>query len=245
MQAVCAKCSRLMCRAVVLFLVAECAQTTPMIAPLPGDPNFSIDGSVAFFKSGESNPTKPNPPTPAAEPHQQHAADATRTTGAPAPSRAGTPQSPRQERASKRAAQRQPTQHHAATGSRGHRASPARSPNRPHKYGGGGYPARAAPRHRTPAQGTGPAPHREPATPNTTRRACARPTAGSQPSGNNTGPPGTPPAPWQYLTGRQRTQRTRRPTTSPHGHTPLPRPTPPPPGPPTTGTPTPTASPGA
>ena len=51
MQAVCAKCSRLMCRAVVLFLVAECAQTTPMIAPLPGDPNFSIDGSVAFFKS--------------------------------------------------------------------------------------------------------------------------------------------------------------------------------------------------
>ena len=67
MQAVCAKCSRLMCRAVVLFLVAECAQTTPMIAPLPGDPNFSTDGSVAFFKSGESNPTQPNPPprTPA------------------------------------------------------------------------------------------------------------------------------------------------------------------------------------
>ena len=64
MQAVCAKCSRLMCRAVVLFLVAECAQTTPMIAPLPGDPNFSIDGSVAFFKSGESNPTQPNPPSP-------------------------------------------------------------------------------------------------------------------------------------------------------------------------------------
>ena len=60
MQAVCAKCSRLMCRAVVLFLVAECAQTTPMIAPLPGDPNFSIDGSFAFFKSGESNPTQPN-----------------------------------------------------------------------------------------------------------------------------------------------------------------------------------------
>ena len=64
MQAVCAKCSRLMCRAVVLFLVAECAQTTPMIAPLPGDPNFSIDGSVAFFKSGESNPTQPNPGNP-------------------------------------------------------------------------------------------------------------------------------------------------------------------------------------
>ena len=64
MQAVCAKCSRLMCRAVVLFLVAECAQTTPMIAPLPGDPNFSIDGSVAFFKSGQSNPTQPNPGSP-------------------------------------------------------------------------------------------------------------------------------------------------------------------------------------
>ena len=62
MQAVCAECSRLMCRAVVLFLVAECAQTTPMIAPLPGDPNFSIDGSVAFFKSGESNPTQHNLP---------------------------------------------------------------------------------------------------------------------------------------------------------------------------------------
>ena len=62
MQAVCAKCSRLMCRAVVLFLVAECAQTTPMIAPLPGDPNFSIDGFVAFFMSGESNPTQHNPP---------------------------------------------------------------------------------------------------------------------------------------------------------------------------------------
>ena len=62
MQAVCAKCSRLMCPAVVLFLVAECAQTTPMIAPLPGDPNFSIDGFVAFFKSGESNPTQHNPP---------------------------------------------------------------------------------------------------------------------------------------------------------------------------------------
>ena len=71
-----------------------------------------------------------------------------------------------------------------------------RSPTRPHEYGGGGYPARAAPRHRPSAQGTGPEPHREPATPNTTRRACARPTAGSQPSGNNTGPPGTPPAPW-------------------------------------------------
>ena len=48
-----------------------------------------------------------------------------------------------------------------------------------------------------------------------------------------------------HLTGRQRTQRTRRPTTSPHGHTPLPLPTPPPPGPPTPGTPTPKAPAGA
>ena len=44
-----------------------------------------------------------------------------------APSRASTSQSPRQERASKRAAQGQPTQHHTATGIRGHRASPAGS----------------------------------------------------------------------------------------------------------------------
>ena len=87
MQAVCAKCSRLMCRAVVLFLVAECAQTTPMIAPLPGDPNFSIDGSVAFFKSGESNPTQPNPTTPAARsPHR-----ACRPEGTPHATVEGTP----------------------------------------------------------------------------------------------------------------------------------------------------------
>ena len=78
MQAVCAKCSRLMCRAVVLFLVAECAQTTPMIAPLPGDPNFSIDGSVAFFKSGESNPTQPNPPTHRAQGNQDGVRDGDR-----------------------------------------------------------------------------------------------------------------------------------------------------------------------
>ena len=87
-QAVCAKCSRLMCRAVVLFLVAECAQTTPMIAPLPGDPNFSIDGSVAFFKSGESNPTQPNPPPPAA---------LTRRPTGPRPTPAAARQPPRRE----------------------------------------------------------------------------------------------------------------------------------------------------
>ena len=93
MQAVCAKCSRLMCRAVVLFLVAECAQTTPMIAPLPGDPNFSIDGSVAFFKSGESNPTQPNPPQARQTEHGTGAGHAEghgpRGTALPAPS-AGT-----------------------------------------------------------------------------------------------------------------------------------------------------------
>ena len=62
MQAVRAKCSRQMCRAVVLFLVAECAQTTPMIACPRGTQNFQFDGSIAFFKSGESNPTPPPPP---------------------------------------------------------------------------------------------------------------------------------------------------------------------------------------
>ena len=88
--------------------------------------------NVRARTSAGTSPTSPNPstsppPTPAAEPHQQHAADTTRTTGDLAPSRAGTPKSPRQERASKRAVQRQPTQHHAATGSQGQRASPARS----------------------------------------------------------------------------------------------------------------------
>ena len=78
-----------------------------------------------------AHPTPP-PPTPVATPHQQRAADATLTTDAPAPSRAGTPQSPRQERASKRAAQRHPPQHHTATGIQGHQASPA---------GGGAVPS--------------------------------------------------------------------------------------------------------
>ena len=72
----------------------------------------------AATSSTSSDPSTSAPPTPAAEPHPPHATDDMRTTGGPAPSRAGTPQSPRQERASKRAAQRQPTQHHAATGSR-------------------------------------------------------------------------------------------------------------------------------
>ena len=79
----------------------------------------------AATSSTSPSPSTSAPPTPVAAPHQQHATGATRTTGDPAPSRAGTPQSPRQERASKRAAQRQPTQHHTTTGDRGHGASPA------------------------------------------------------------------------------------------------------------------------
>ena len=58
-------------------------------------------------------------------PHRPQASDAIRTTGVPAPSGAGTQQSPRHERASKRAAQRHEPQHHAATATREHRASPA------------------------------------------------------------------------------------------------------------------------
>ena len=354
----------------------------------------------AATSSTSPYPSTSAPPTPAAEPHQQHAADATRTTGDPAPSRAGTPQSPRQERASKRAAQRQPTQHHAATGSRGHRATPARSGALPGPTNTGavgtqpGQPPGTAHPHRVPAPSpTGstahPTPPREPPQPSPTprpdpaprqrlgprtygperrpRRPPHPPTHPPPPPPhpppnhtNNTPPtprglqairhhlgpahhrapdksvrpngrpndnqhnttrpqgagdteqhlpgaepypaprirgrwvpsPGSPPAPhtrtgyrprapqgarnpqhhpsrlrtahgrqpakrqqhrpsrnpartMAHLTGQQRTQRTRQPTTSPHGHTPLPRPTPPPPGPPTPGTPTPTAPPGA
>ena len=79
------------------------------------------------MSSTSPSPSTSIPPTPVAAARQQRATDATRTTGDPAPSRAGTPQSPQPERASKRAAKRQPTQHHTATGIRGHRASPARS----------------------------------------------------------------------------------------------------------------------
>ena len=60
-------------------------------------------------------------------PHRPQADDATPTTGVAAPSGAGTPQNTRQERASKRAAQRHQPQHHALTAVREHRASPARS----------------------------------------------------------------------------------------------------------------------
>ena len=111
MRAVCAKCSRLMCRAVVLFLVAECAQTTPMIAPLPGDPNFSIDGSVAFFKSGESNPTQPNPPAT--------------SSGAPTPSPGTRPLPDHVENPTNpRHPQPPPTHTTASPPSRGHQGKP-------------------------------------------------------------------------------------------------------------------------
>ena len=74
-----------------------------------------------------SGPSTSAPNAPVTTPHRQHAANATQTTDAPAPSRAGAPRSPRQERASKRAAQRHQQQHNAATGIQGHRASPAGS----------------------------------------------------------------------------------------------------------------------
>ena len=48
-------------------------------------------GSTSSTSSG---PSTSAPNAPVTTPHQQHAADATRTTDAPAPSRAGTPQSP-------------------------------------------------------------------------------------------------------------------------------------------------------
>ena len=58
-------------------------------------------------------------------PHRPQATDATLTAGIPAPSGAGTPQSPHQESSSKRAAQRHQPQQHAATEIPEHRASPA------------------------------------------------------------------------------------------------------------------------
>ena len=48
----------------------------------------------AATSSTSPHPSTSAPPKPAAESHQQHAADATQTTGGPSPSRAGTPQSP-------------------------------------------------------------------------------------------------------------------------------------------------------
>ena len=180
-------------------------RTTATITTLPPRSNATIATRAtnvrarasAATSSTSPNPSTSAPPTPVAAPHQQHATDATWTTGDPAPSRAGAPRSLRQERASTQAAQREQTQHHTATENRGHRASPA---------GSGAIPSPT----NTGAVGTQPEqppgiahPHREPARsptgspqPLTPRRVCARSTAGSQPSGSNTGPSGTPPAPW-------------------------------------------------
>ena len=77
--------------------------------------------------SSSTGPSTSAPNAPVTSPHRQHAADATQTTDVPAPSRAGAPQSPRQEHASKRPTQRHQPQHHAATGIQGHQRSPAES----------------------------------------------------------------------------------------------------------------------
>ena len=190
-------------------------------------------------------PARPHPPPPTAvaAPHQQRATNATRTTGHPAPSRAGTPQSPQQEHASKRAAQRQPTQHHTATGIWGHRASPA---------GSGAVPSPT----NTGAVGTQPEqppgtkhPHREPAlsptgslqplTPPVAPAHGPRPAA-SQAAATETHPEprphhGTPdrpaagPAyappdgpPWQAHTATPTETRAARPPDTVHPHTPGP-----------------------
>ena len=111
----------------------------------------------AATSSTSPSPSTSAPPTPVAAPHQQRATDATRTMGDQAPSWGGTPQSPRQEGASKRAAQRQPTQHHTATGIRGHRAPPAGSGAIPSPTNTGAVGTK-------PEQPPGTAhPHREPA----------------------------------------------------------------------------------
>ena len=107
--------------ATITILPPRCSATTATRAT-----NVRAQTSAATSSTSPS-PSTSAPPTPVAAPHQQRSTDATRTKGDPAPSRAGTPQSPGQERASKQAAQRQPTQHHTATGIRGNRASPAGS----------------------------------------------------------------------------------------------------------------------
>ena len=74
-----------------------------------------------------SGPSTSSPHAPVTSPHRQHAADATRSTDVPASLTAVAPQSSRQERASKQAAQQDQPQRHAATGIQGHRTSPAES----------------------------------------------------------------------------------------------------------------------
>ena len=128
--------------------------------------NVRARASPAATSSTSFGPSTSTPPTPVATPHQQRAADATRTTDAPARSRAGTPQSPRQERASKRAAQRNPPQHHPATGIQGHRASHA---------GSGAVPSPT----NTGAAGT--RPEQPPGTANPHREPTSSPTGSPQP----------------------------------------------------------------
>ena len=55
--------------------------------------NVRAQTSAATSSASPSTSTSA-PPTPVTAPHQQHATDTTRTTSDPAPSRAGTPQSP-------------------------------------------------------------------------------------------------------------------------------------------------------
>ena len=118
--------------------------------------NVRARAPPAAMSSKSFGPSTSAPRAPVATPHQQRATDATRTTDAPAPSRAGTPQSPRQERASKRAAERNPPQHPPATGIQGHRASPAGSGAVPNPTNTGAVGTR-------PEQSPGTAhPHREP-----------------------------------------------------------------------------------
>ena len=75
--------------------------------------------------STSSRPSTSAPQATIHLPHRMQATEATRTAGVLGPSGAGTPQSCRQERASKRAAQRHQLPHHAATAIWEHRASPA------------------------------------------------------------------------------------------------------------------------
>ena len=78
-----------------------------------------------------SSPSTTIPHVTVQSPHPPQTTEVTRTTGAPAPSGAGTPRSPRRERASKRAAQRHQPQHHTPTAVGEHQASPAGRENMP------------------------------------------------------------------------------------------------------------------
>ena len=75
-----------------------------------------------------STPSTSTPHKTTDAPRRIQAIEATRSTGDSTPSGTGTPQSPRQDRAAKRAPQRRlPTpQQHAATATREHQASPTR-----------------------------------------------------------------------------------------------------------------------